>query len=369
MGIDAQRSGASELPVRAVEVMRAQGATTNLAPRRSQRGPFYFHHGLLEHRPEIAPENRQGDSLRTTHNDHGKTATLLPVAGGLDMSYRRALPAALLFAFMLGAGSARPAYEISFVQAGAARLRVLSTGSGPAIVLLPGQGRPPQDLEPVAALLVARGYRAVLPEPRGMGQSTGPLAGLTLHDLARDIAAVISATGAAPVVLVGHGLGNRIARTVAADRPGLVRAVVLLSASGKVQPAPEIAKALELAAAPDTPPDVRRQAAMTAWFAPGNDPTPWLTGWSQPVREAYRAAAAATPIVDWWTAGRAPVLIVQGLDDVSAPPANGRLLKQELGDRARLVEIPRVAHALPIENPEAVARAVLDYLATLRPAP
>ena len=67
--------------------------------------------------------------------------------------------------------------------------------------------------------------------------------------------------------------------------------------------------------------------------------------------------------------GRAPVLIVQGLDDVSAPPANGRLLKQELGDRARLVEIPRVAHALPIENPEAVARAVLDYLATLRPAP
>src|SRR5207245_6809658 len=32
MGIDAQRSGASELPARAVEVRRAQGATTKAIP-------------------------------------------------------------------------------------------------------------------------------------------------------------------------------------------------------------------------------------------------------------------------------------------------------------------------------------------------
>jgi pimeloyl-ACP methyl ester carboxylesterase len=271
----------------------------------------------------------------------------------------------LLLASLLGVGSAAPAYKTTFVQADPARLRVLSAGTGPTLVLLPGQGRPPQDLEPLAALLVAGGYRAMLPEPRGMGQSTGPLDGITLHDLARDVAAVISASHGAPAVLIGHGLGNRIARTVAADRPELVRAVVLLSASGKVQPSAEVARALELAAGPDTPPDARRKAAMTAWFARGNDPTPWLTGWSQPVRAAYRAAAAATPTGEFWTAGRAPVLIVQGLEDVSAPPENGRLLKQELGDRARLVEIPGVGHALPLENPGAVARAVLEYLSTM----
>ena len=302
------------------------------------------------------------------------------------MSQRRTLATVLFLVCTLGAAPVRaqregpqnrdvhprkagePAYQTSFVQAGAARLCVFSTGSGQALVLLPGQGRPSNDLRPLAGILAARGYRVLLPEPRGIGESTGPLTGLTLHDLARDVAAVISASSATPAVLIGHGLGNRIARTVAADRPDLVRAVVLLSASGKVQPTPEIAKALELAAAPDTPPDVRRRAAMAAWFAPGNDPTPWLSGWSQPVRQAYRAAAAATPTEDFWTAGRAPVLIVQGLDDVSAPPANGRLLKQELGDRARLVEIPGVAHALPLENPEAVARVVLDYLASLPPA-
>ena len=32
-------------------------------------------------------------------------------------------------------------------------------------------------------------------------------------------------------MLVGHGLGNRIARTVAADRPGLVRAVGITAAN------------------------------------------------------------------------------------------------------------------------------------------
>jgi pimeloyl-ACP methyl ester carboxylesterase len=259
--------------------------------------------------------------------------------------------------------------DTSFVAAGPARIRVRASGSGPTLVLLPGQGRPSEDLDPLAAILVAGGYRALLPDPRGMGASTGPLAGLTLHDLARDVAAVVAASGGAPAVVIGHGLGNRIARTLAADRPDLVRAVVLLSASGKVAAAPEVTRAMALVAAPDTPPDVRRQAAMTAWFAPGNDPTPWLTGWSRTVTDAFKAAAQATPVEEWWTAGRAPVLIVQGLDDRSAPPENGRLLAREIGARARLVELPGVGHALAIENPAAVARPVLDYLKSLPRAP
>ncbi len=259
-----------------------------------------------------------------------------------------------------------PRYAVAFVDAGSARLRVFSAGTGPTLVLLPGLGRDTADLDAMAGFLVAAGYRVVLPEPRGLGESTGPLEDLTLHALARDIAAVVEAAGGAPVTLIGHAFGNRIARTLATDRPELVRAVVLLSASGKVQPTPEIAEAIKLAQAVDTPPDIRRKAAQAAWFAPGNDPTPWLSGWSQPVMTAYLAAAAATRVEDWWTAGVAPVLVVQGLADVSAPPGNGRLIKEELGARATLVELAGVGHALPLENPQAVARAVLDWIAKLR---
>ena len=202
----------------------------------------------------------------------------------------------------------------------------------------------------------------VQPDPRGIGGSTGPLDGLTLHDLADDIAAVIEAVGSTPVVIIGHAFGNRIARCVAADRPDLVRAVVLLSSSGKVQPSPEIAEAIRLAQDALTPRAARAEAARKAWFGPGRDVTIWLDGWIEPVRKAQTAAAAATEIADWWTAGRANVLIVQGLADVSALPANGRLLKNEIGERATLVELEGIGHAVPIEDPPAVAKAVLDYL-------
>ncbi|HTI82235.1 MAG TPA: alpha/beta fold hydrolase [Acetobacteraceae bacterium] len=235
-------------------------------------------------------------------------------------------------------------------------------GDGEPLVLLPGLGRAASDVRPLADILVNHGYAVLLPEPRGIGASTGPLDAITLHDLAADIASLIEQWISGPATIIGHAFGNRIARTLAADRADLVSAVVLLSSSGKVQPTDEIAEAIRLAQAVDTPPDVRRIAVQQAWFAPGHDGTAWLDGWSQPVMKAYLAAAAATPVEEWWTAGSKPVLIVQGLCDVAAPVGNGRLLKQELGERGTLIELPDIGHAMPVEDPHACARPILEFL-------
>jgi pimeloyl-ACP methyl ester carboxylesterase len=254
------------------------------------------------------------------------------------------------------------AFAHARVAASGSDIAVRTLGEGPTLLLLPGLGRSSNDLDAFATRLVAAGYRAVLPEPRGMGDSTGRLDGITLHDLARDIAAVIEALCDGPAVVIGHAFGNRIARCLAADHPALVDLVVLLSSSGKVQPTPEIAEAIRLAQAVDTPAGIRADAVRAAWFAPGSDIAPWLDGWSQPVMRAYLAAAAATPVAQWWTAGTADVLIVQGLCDVSAPAGNGRLLRTEIGDRATLIELADVGHALPVEKPMLVADTVIDFL-------
>jgi pimeloyl-ACP methyl ester carboxylesterase len=253
-------------------------------------------------------------------------------------------------------------YDTSIITTPSATLRVRSAGTGPVLVLLPGLGRPAEDLDPLAERLTRAGYRVIQPDPRGSGGSKGPLEGLTLHDLAGDVAAVISSSGATGCVIIGHAFGNRIARTVAAADPDLVRAVVLLGCSGKVQPSSHIAEAIRLAQAPDTDRTTRAQAVRDAWFGAGHDITPWMDGWSQPVMKAYLAAAAATDTTKWWTAGRADVVIIQGLDDVSAPPENGRMLKAEIGDRAVLVELAGIGHALPVEDPDGVAAAVLAHL-------
>ena len=253
-------------------------------------------------------------------------------------------------------------YATTVVSAPSASIRVRTAGSGPGLLLLPGLGRPAEDLDPLARLLAVAGYRVIQPDPRGSGGSTGPLEGLTLHSLAEDVSAVIEAMGERDSTIIGHAFGNRIARAVAANRPDLVRTVVLLGCSGMVQPSAEIAEAIRLAQAPDTAPAVRAKAVADAWYAPGRDISRWMDGWSQPVMKSYLAAAAATDTASWWTAGQAKVVIIQGLADLSAPPKNGRLLKQEIGDRAELIELPGIGHALAVEDPEAVAAVVLAQL-------
>jgi pimeloyl-ACP methyl ester carboxylesterase len=248
------------------------------------------------------------------------------------------------------------------VAAGPARLSLRVAGAGKTVVMLPGLGRPSDDLVPLAERVIAAGYRVALPMPRGLGESTGPLAGITLHDLAADIAHVIRALGDGPVPVVGQAFGNRIARVLATDRPELVSAVLLLGASGKVAGGAALTAANARAKDPSLPMAERIEAARLTMVGPGRDPTPWLDGWDERTTRAYGDAAAATPVDEWWTAGHAPVLIVQGLADVMAPPENGRMLLAELGSRGTLVELDGIGHALPVEAPEEVARVVVDYL-------
>jgi pimeloyl-ACP methyl ester carboxylesterase len=74
------------------------------------------------------------------------------------------------------------------------------------------------------------------------------------------------------------------------------------------------------------------------------------------------AALHATAMEDWWDACAPQVLVVQGLADAVAPPENGRAYVQDHADVARLVEIPDAGHALMVEQPDYVGRAVVTFL-------
>ncbi|SAL70135.1 alpha/beta fold family hydrolase [Caballeronia terrestris] len=123
------------------------------------------------------------------------------------------------------------------VKHGNVQIEVLSQGKGPTIAILPSLGRSGRDYDEVAQYLVADGFRVLRPEPRGVGKSRGPMDNLNVHDFASDVAMVIEAKHAGPVVVVGHAWGNFAARQLAADRPDLVKGVVVAAASaGKVPP-------------------------------------------------------------------------------------------------------------------------------------
>ena len=194
------------------------------------------------------------------------------------------------------------------------RIEVIAQGVGPVIVILPSLGRGAEDYNVVAALLAQDGFRVLRPEPRGIGASTGPMTGLTLHDFAADIAAVIEHERKGPVVVVGHAYGHFVAGTLATDRPDLVRGVVLAAASaGKVPPgvhepsvSPEVREAIEKSGDLSLPEADRLRYLQLAFFAPGHDPHVWLGGWHPETEKAENAASRTTPVDDWFACGTAP---------------------------------------------------------------
>jgi pimeloyl-ACP methyl ester carboxylesterase len=255
------------------------------------------------------------------------------------------------------------------VRRGDVRLQVLTQGKGPAIVLLPSLGRGASDFDAIAEKLAGAGYRVLRPQPRGIGDSTGPWDGVKLEDLAADIAAVIESEQSGPAFVVGHAFGNRVARTLATVRPEVVRAVGLVAANvGRHPSPPDVRAAIRLSADLNAPDDERIKAMQCVFFASGNDARIWLKGWHPDVLAAQRIAGDLTPRTLDYAAGNAPVLYIQPSHDPLAHVEDGEAYKKALGDRVTVVVIPNSAHAVIVEQPAAVSDALIAYARKLWPA-
>ncbi|MCC6178860.1 MAG: alpha/beta hydrolase [Chloroflexi bacterium] len=232
------------------------------------------------------------------------------------------------------------------------------------VVMLPGAGMDVAALGEIPQRLAAEGYHVLAVNPRGAAGSMGPVDGITLHDLAADVAGVVEQLGGGPAHLLGHAGGNRIGRCLAADRPDLVRSVILLAAGGLVPPDPETARVMDRVFAGELVPEAEHHAIL---LAPSSDPRvldSWVI-WPEAQR-AFQSAASSTPIDEWWAGGGARMLVMQGLEDKVAPPGNGRALAGTSAGNVRLVEIPNAGHALPVEQPGAVVDATLAWLTDIR---
>ena len=102
-------------------------------------------------------------------------------------------------------------------------------GTGPLVVAVPGMGDLRSTYDELRAALLAAGYRVVTTDLRGHGESSTGFATDGDEATAQDVIALVEHLGAGPAVLVGNSMGASAVTVVAADRPDLVRALVLLS--------------------------------------------------------------------------------------------------------------------------------------------
>jgi non-heme chloroperoxidase len=105
------------------------------------------------------------------------------------------------------------------------RIRVVTSGSGRTVVLAHGYGVSMVEWNVVASALGAAGYRVVVFDQRGHGQSTIGADGIGSTPMAGDYLAVMEAVDARDAILAGHSMGGFLAIKALLDVPGVAARV------------------------------------------------------------------------------------------------------------------------------------------------
>ena len=123
------------------------------------------------------------------------------------------------------------AVEPAFLEVDGQRLRTLTMGEGPPVVLLHGFGADLNNWmfnQPA----LAETHRVIALDLPGHGGSAKQVGAGDVAGLAATVAGALGALEARPAHLVGHSLGGAVALLIALDRAPLVRSLTLLAPAG-----------------------------------------------------------------------------------------------------------------------------------------
>jgi len=110
-------------------------------------------------------------------------------------------------------------------------MHITEQGTGPLVLLCHGFPESWYSWRHQLPVLAAAGYRAVVPDMRGYGQTDRPpdIAQYTQLHMAGDMVGLLDELGVEQAVIVGHDWGAPVAWTAALMRPDRFRAVAALS--------------------------------------------------------------------------------------------------------------------------------------------
>lgn len=240
----------------------------------------------------------------------------------------------------------------------------------PHAILLPGARGGLRSYRDFGEMLAAKGIPSIGINPRGCGASDGMTDEMTLRDLARDVLAVAVRETAAPLLLIGHAGGNRIARMATTLEPDKVAGIVLVAAGGRIPAEPEAAAARARLVAGDYSSRAEERALMQAcFFAPDTVIPDWyfdVPDHSYDYARAFIKCQETVPVEEWWGGGGKRMLVIQGKQDRTAPMQNGHDLQAEYPDRVRCVDIDGAGHILTLEQPDTITDLIVGFAAEVR---
>lgn|GEM_PF-1002399 len=231
------------------------------------------------------------------------------------------------------------------------------------VVMVPEMGRSVGDFELLSIKLAEAGYWTLLINPRGVNGSTGLDINIEVKDISSDIYMFLKKYGVKKAHFIGHGFGSIPIRLMAELYPELVLSTTCITMYG-ILPLPteyyqvasnmvekKISQKIEL-----------EQDITRLYFANKSDSTIWLDNWYSDAIRAYMLATARIPREEYMNGGSAPMLVVQGEQDVFTPLMAGKIIKDKLKSQVRLINIPDAAHEILHEQPIELSKAIITFL-------
>ncbi|MGW4803858.1 alpha/beta fold hydrolase [Kitasatospora sp. NPDC004272] len=250
-----------------------------------------------------------------------------------------------------------------------------ATGPGTPVVLLPGMLDRRTVYRFLAPLLGAAGHRVVTMDLRGMGESSTGFTDHTPAAIADDLVALLEHLDLRGAVLVGSSYTGATVVRAAALAPERTGGVVLVDAFIENLPLNAFQKALFGLAAPLVSAFPGLWGSMQKFYYPAAarpaDFEDYRAGLAAMLREPARKTALRGYLkgdsapVGWCAAVDVPALVLMGERDPDFPDPELVADRQAAALRGRKVMIAGAGHYPMAGRPQAVADALLPFLAEL----
>jgi pimeloyl-ACP methyl ester carboxylesterase len=209
-------------------------------------------------------------------------------------------------------------------------------GSGEPVILIGGFTMVKESWE-LQVVELAKRFRVITLDNRGVGETTVPAEPFTIADMAADTAGLMDVLAIGSAHVIGVSMGGLIAQVLALDYADRVEKVVLgcTSHGGRhaVQPRREVMEVL----------------------AKASDPT-------LRVEESVRMRLPVVFNVKRRLGEiRCPVLVITGSEDRMMPPENARLLAEGIEGAEHYV-VNGAGHSFFLEKPDEVNGVLIDFL-------